>query len=179
MSNKTFIGLCLGIVIAGMIGIRTVQNKITLAEIRDLANINGEKIREISDELSAVSEKVDRIERNLRELGFDGGQVGLASFYNYPFHGRLTASGERFDKDKQTAAHRTAQFGTWALVENLLNGRRTLTRITDRGPFIDGRILDLSEKGARDLGMIHAGVVPVRIKWITRDMPIARPGTGD
>jgi rare lipoprotein A (peptidoglycan hydrolase) len=179
MANKTFIGLCVGIVFAGMIGIRTVQNKIVLAEIRELTTVNGERIGQLNDEMQALTEKVDRIKQNLRMLGFDSGQVGLASYYNYPFHGRRTANGEIFDKDDQTAAHRTARFGTWALVENLLNGRRTLTRITDRGPFIDGRILDLSEKGARDLGMIHAGVVPVRIRWVTRDMPIARPGTGD
>jgi rare lipoprotein A len=177
--SSIFVGACIAIVFAGMIGIKIVQQNRALAEIRALTTVNGEKIKELGKQLLAAVKKLDRIEQNLQALGFEGNQVGRASWYGDKEHGRITASGEIFDKEGQTAAHRTARFGTWALVENLLNGRRTLTRITDRGPFIDGRIIDLSEKGARDLGMIEKGIVPVRIKWITQAVPTARPGTGD
>lgn len=135
---------------------------------------------EVSAGIAAVGQGLEdigrRIDRLAEALGMAPVENGLASFYNYPFHGRMTANGEIYDKDSQTAAHKTARFGTWALVENLLNGAKTMVRINDRGPFIEGRILDLSEKGARDLGMIDLGVVPIRIRWITRDMLIARPG---
>ncbi len=92
-----------------------------------------------------------------------GVQEGLATFYGGKFHGKPTASGEPFNKNAFTAAHRKLRFGTRVRVTNKRNGRTVEVRINDRGPF--GRaIIDLSEAAARQLNMIEAGVVPVRIE---------------
>jgi rare lipoprotein A len=90
-------------------------------------------------------------------------QKGEASWYGKPYHGRTTASGERYDMHEMTAAHQTLPFHTVVRVKNLDNGREVKVRITDRGPFVKGRILDLSYKAARKLGMVEKGVVPVKI----------------
>ncbi|HKK28470.1 MAG TPA: septal ring lytic transglycosylase RlpA family protein [Gemmatimonadota bacterium] len=90
-------------------------------------------------------------------------QVGEASWYGKKFHGRPTASGERFDMDAMTAAHRTLPLGTWIDVTNLENGRRAELRVTDRGPFAKGRILDVSRAAARRLGFLVDGTAKVKI----------------
>jgi rare lipoprotein A len=89
---------------------------------------------------------------------------GLASWYGRKFHGRPTASGERYDMHELTAAHRTLPFETRVRVTNLENGRSVRVRINDRGPFVDGRIIDLSYGAAKKLGMVEAGVVRVRLE---------------
>jgi rare lipoprotein A len=89
---------------------------------------------------------------------------GKACWYGAEYQGRRTASGDIFDKNALTAAHRSLPFDTIAQVTNLLNGRSVKVRINDRGPFVRGRIIDLSEAAARELGMIREGVIPVRIK---------------
>jgi len=90
-------------------------------------------------------------------------QNGLATWYGGSLHGHRTASGERFDKFAMTAAHRKLRFNTRVRVTNKRNGRSVIVRINDRGPY--GRaIIDLSEAAARQLHMIEAGVVPVRIE---------------
>ena len=91
---------------------------------------------------------------------------GVASYYGDPYNGRQTANGETFDKNKLTAAHRTLPFGTWVRVENESNGRTVDVRINDRGPFVAGRTIDLSEGAARRIEMLQAGVVPVRLTVI-------------
>lgn len=88
---------------------------------------------------------------------------GIASWYGHPYHGRRAANGEVYDMEKLTAAHRTLLFGTRVLVENQTNGKSVEVRITDRGPFIDGRIIDLSRAAARQIGMIGPGTAKVRI----------------
>lgn len=88
---------------------------------------------------------------------------GRISFYGERFRGRLTASGEPFDPDALTAAHRRLKFGTCVRVANLENGRVVEVRINDRGPFIEGRILDVSLGAARELGMVDRGVVRARL----------------
>lgn len=90
-------------------------------------------------------------------------QEGVASWYGEDYHGRLTASGEVYDMEAMTAAHRTLPFGTVVRVENRANGRNAEVRITDRGPFIGGRIIDLSRRAARELGMLESGVANARI----------------
>lgn len=90
--------------------------------------------------------------------------MGLASFYGRKFHGRKTASGERYDMHALTAAHRALRFGTQVEVTNLKNGRKVRVRINDRGPFVKGRIIDLSYAAARRIGMLSAGVVKVKVK---------------
>jgi rare lipoprotein A len=95
-----------------------------------------------------------------------GGRVygeGLASFYGAGLNGRPTANGERFDKDAFTAAHKTLPFGTCVEVTSLSNGRTVRVRINDRGPYVGGRIIDLSEAAARELGLISSGVGRVRL----------------
>ena len=95
-----------------------------------------------------------------------GVQVGIASWYGPPYHGRATSSGEIYDMERLTAAHQTLAFGTYVLVENLDNGRMVQVRINDRGPFVEGRIIDLSRAAARAIGMLGPGTARVRIKVV-------------
>lgn len=90
-------------------------------------------------------------------------ETGLASWYGHPYHGRAAAGGEIYDMEKLTAAHRTLPFGTWVHVTNLANAKSVDVRITDRGPFIDGRIIDLSHAAAQAIDMIGPGVAQVRL----------------
>lgn len=93
-------------------------------------------------------------------------QVGQASWYGPKFHGRTTANGERFDMNRSSAAHKTLPFGTIVRVHNLDNGRKIDVRINDRGPFIRGRILDLSRAAAEEIGMIGRGVVDIELALV-------------
>jgi len=88
---------------------------------------------------------------------------GIASFYGPGLHGRPTANGERFNQNAMTAAHRKLRFGTCLQVVNMANGRRVRVRINDRGPYIDGRIIDLSKAAAAKLDMLDKGVARVRL----------------
>ncbi len=90
-------------------------------------------------------------------------QTGIASWYGEPFHGRTTASGEEYDMNQLTCAHRTLAFGTRIRVQNLENGRSVTVRVTDRGPWVEGRIVDVSRRAAQELEMIEAGLVRARI----------------
>ena len=92
---------------------------------------------------------------------------GEASWYGHPHHGQRTASGEIYDMNKLTAAHRTLPLGTRVLVTNLDNGRTVEVRINDRGPFRKNRVLDLSYAAARSLGAVGEGVIPVTLKIVT------------
>ena len=94
-------------------------------------------------------------------------EEGNASWYGVPFHGRRASNGEIYDMNKLTAAHRTLPFDTMVRVTNLNNGKTTTVRITDRGPFVENRIIDLSLAAAREIGSVGPGVVPVRIEMIT------------
>ncbi len=93
-------------------------------------------------------------------------EVGEASWYGPGFHGNRTASGEVYDMEAMTAAHRRLPFGARVLVVNLDNGRETQVRINDRGPFARNRIIDLSRAAARDIGMLGSGTARVRIEVI-------------
>jgi rare lipoprotein A len=98
--------------------------------------------------------------------------VGLASYYAEPYHGRRTANGEVFDTYQElTAAHRTLPFNTFVRVTNKSNGLEVDVRINDRGPFIDGRVIDLSLRAARVIDMVRAGVTPVDLK-ILKQAPV-------
>ena len=92
--------------------------------------------------------------------------TGTASYYGERFRGRRTASGERFDPDGLTAAHRTLPFGTQLRVVNERTGRSVVVRVTDRGPFHGSRILDLSKAAARRIGMVASGTARVRIEQL-------------
>ncbi len=109
---------------------------------------------------------------SLAGFGGDAGQhsaadawteEGLVSWYGPRFHGRPTASGEIFDAGELTMAHPSLPFGSRVRVTNLANGREVVVRVNDRGPFVDGRIADLSRAAAADLGMVSRGVAEARL----------------
>jgi rare lipoprotein A len=91
-------------------------------------------------------------------------EVGIASWYGHPYHGRRAANGEVYDMEKLTAAHRTMPFGTIIDVRNLTNGLEVQVRITDRGPFVGDRVIDLSRAAARQIQMIGPGIARVRLR---------------
>jgi rare lipoprotein A len=94
-------------------------------------------------------------------------QMGRASFYGPGFHGEQTASGDIFDQEAFTAAHRTLKFGSRLRVTNLENGSTVLVTVNDRGPFVKGRVIDLSKAAARTLGFLRQGTARVRLDRVT------------
>ncbi len=95
-----------------------------------------------------------------------GNETGTASWYGSLFHGQRTTSGEIFDKEAYTAAHREVPLGTWVEVTFLRTGRSVLVRINDRGPFIGDRIIDLSKRAAREIGLLPYGIGRVRVEVV-------------
>jgi rare lipoprotein A len=93
---------------------------------------------------------------------------GKASWYGPGFHGRRTANGERFNTWAYTAAHRSLPFGTKVRVTNLRNNQAVVVRINDRGPYVGGRVIDLSKAAAQAIGMVRSGTAPVRIEILGR-----------
>ena len=93
-----------------------------------------------------------------------GVEVGIASWYGQEFHGRPTSSREVYDMNDMTAAHRSLPFGTHVMVTNLDNDRSAVVRINDRGPFVPGRVIDLSYAAARVLGVVGPGTARVRLE---------------
>ncbi|MDX1905061.1 MAG: septal ring lytic transglycosylase RlpA family protein [Thermonemataceae bacterium] len=93
-------------------------------------------------------------------------QTGMASYYAGKFHGRKTASGEIYDKNKLSAAHRTLPFGTMLKVTNLKNNKSVIVKVTDRGPFAHARIIDLSQAAAQNIDMIRSGTAKVQIETV-------------
>jgi rare lipoprotein A len=91
-------------------------------------------------------------------------ETGIASWYGIPYHGRRAANGEIYDMNQLTAAHRTLPFGTMVRVTSETNGKSVTVRITDRGPFIDGRIIDLSREAAKRIDMLGPGIMQVRLE---------------
>jgi rare lipoprotein A len=91
------------------------------------------------------------------------GETGLASWYGHPYHGRAASNGEIYDMEKLTAAHRTLPFGTLVHVTNLANNKSVDVRIIDRGPFIEGRVIDLSHAAAQAIDLIGPGIAQVRL----------------
>jgi len=104
---------------------------------------------------------------------------GLASWYGPKFQGRLTSNGEVYDMEKMTAAHKLLPFNTWVEVNNQANGQKAVVRINDRGPFVDGRVIDLSKAAARKLGVIGPGTAPVVIRALGQRPPGAAPPPAD
>jgi rare lipoprotein A len=96
----------------------------------------------------------------------DWGQHGLASWYGQEEHGNHTANGEIFNKNALTAAHRTLPFGTYVQVTNLQNNRTVVVKINDRGPFVRGRVIDLSYAAAKQIDLLSAGVERVRLEIV-------------
>ena len=101
-------------------------------------------------------------------------QRGEASWYGMPFHGRRTANGEKYDMYRMSAAHRDLPFGTVVEVRNVENGRRVQVRVNDRGPFVRGRILDLSYAAATELDMVRIGTASIELRVVELgEMPLA------
>ena len=94
---------------------------------------------------------------------------GTASYYGGKFHGRKTASGERFNQEALTAAHKTLPLGTKVRVTNLRNGESVDVKINDRGPYHKGRVIDLSKGAARELRMINSGTAKVKVEVIAKE----------
>jgi len=101
---------------------------------------------------------------------------GMASWYGKDFHGRSTANGETYDMHALTAAHKTLPIPTWVEVTNLTNGRRVIVKINDRGPFVAGRIIDLSYAAATELDMVNAGTTQVEVRAL--GVPVGSPLPG-
>jgi rare lipoprotein A (peptidoglycan hydrolase) len=93
-----------------------------------------------------------------------GSSYGVASYYSYP--GR-TASGEKYNPSQLTAAHKTLPFGTKLLVTNLNSGRSVVVRVNDRGPFVRGRVVDVSYSAAQQIGMVHSGIAKVKVEVLS------------
>lgn len=103
-------------------------------------------------------------------LGYE--EEGVASWYGIPFHGRAAADGEIYDMETLVAAHRLLPFNTWLKVTNLANGKAVNVRVIDRGPFIEGRIIDLSKAAARAIDLIGPGTGQVRLEVIAAPVDI-------
>lgn len=139
-----------------------------------------EEIADLAD--YAVRAGVDRARQGYMVFTASQGRVfpsrdvrlaqGTASWYGEPYHGRRTASGTVYNMHRLTAAHQDLPFNTRIKVTNLDNGRSVVLKIDDRGPFIDGRIVDVSFRAAQDLGMVHDGLADVQIATIP-----AEPGS--
>jgi rare lipoprotein A len=100
----------------------------------------------------------------IAQIGYT--ETGIASWYGHPYHGRAAADGEIYDMETLVAAHRTLPFDTWVRVVNLTNEKAVEVRIIDRGPFVDGRIIDLSHAAARAIDLIGPGTAQVRMEVI-------------
>ena len=113
-----------------------------------------------------------RMEEDAVRLGVPAAELsGVASWYGARFHGRLTANGEIYDMNAATAAHKTLPFNTVVRVIGLDNGRQTVVRVNDRGPFVAGRVIDLSRAAAQELGMMASGVARVRLEIVADGDP--------
>jgi len=106
-------------------------------------------------------------------------ELGVASYYGAAFDSLPTASGERFDMDRMTAAHRTLPFGTRVRVTNLRNGLSAVVRINDRGPFVKGRVVDVSHAAARRLRLLARGTERVRLEVLPPVRRLSQRSSGD
>jgi rare lipoprotein A len=94
-------------------------------------------------------------------------QTGIASYYHDSLHGNRTASGQIYDKNKLSAAHKTLPLGSRVRVTDKRTGKSVVVRVNDRGPFVKGRIIDLSRRAAAELGIIRRGVTPVKVEVLS------------
>jgi rare lipoprotein A len=126
--------------------------------------------------IAGCGHRAARVNAPLAPARIGSTETGVASWYGFPYDGRRAASGEIYDMRQLTAAHRRLPFQTWVEVTNLSNGKQVDVRINDRGPFVKGRILDLSQAAARDIDMLRAGTARVRLKVIPQpSTPLREP----
>lgn len=114
-------------------------------------------------------------EPNLAKISLDDLGMMTASWYGPRFHGKVTANGEIYNQTALTAAHKSLPFGTLLQITNLKNGKSIIVRINDRGPYVEGRDLDLSKGTAKSLGILHKGVVKLKVEEliVNADNPVA------
>jgi len=138
------------------------NNKFVMVKINDRKPHSETNIIVVSWE---AARQLDMIEKGKVKVKIEviSGQYGIASWYGHPFHGRITANGETYDMGILTAAHKGLPFNTKVLVTNLSNGKSVIVRINDRGPYIKGRIIDLSKEAARAIDMVDAGISMVKL----------------
>ncbi len=120
---------------------------------------------------SELEQKAREEAENARKSEYGSGELfesGKATYYAASMHGRRTADGSRYDKNAFTCAHRTLPFGTKIRVVNKKNGKETVVKVTDRGPYGKGKVIDLSNSAAAALDMVSAGIVPVDLYVISR-----------
>jgi rare lipoprotein A len=103
-------------------------------------------------------------------------ETGMASWYGAPYHNRRASNGEIYNMRAMTAAHRTLPLGSIVRVTNLKSGDAVIVRITDRGPFIRGRVVDLSQAAAEKIGLIKAGVMQVKVELVKASLPLEQGG---
>jgi rare lipoprotein A len=162
MATRIFIVFLISIALSGTV---SSQNKDAAQEAKKIA----EKIKQKVERSEKAEGRQDLVKDKVTVKERDDGQpiveqVGEASFYGPGFHGKKTATGEKFNQNDKTAAHPTLPLGTKATVTNLDNGASVDVEINDRGPYVKGRDIDLSKGAATELGMTKAGVAPVKIE---------------
>jgi rare lipoprotein A (peptidoglycan hydrolase) len=146
---------------------RAADGRVAASASRVVAWRRGSRLRLVRWAVAIAIVACSTAPRRTAMVERPGPQRGMATFYGSEQQGTTTASGERFDRHKLTAAHRTLPLGTRVRVTNTRNGRSVEVRINDRGPYGNrGRIIDLSEAAARRLDMIDAGVVPVTVEVV-------------
>ncbi|MDJ0536623.1 MAG: septal ring lytic transglycosylase RlpA family protein [Xenococcaceae cyanobacterium MO_207.B15] len=138
------------------------------SQINELELDNSNSVSLSASEINFPISSSNQIAHHINRVVSGAVYQGKASWYGPNFHGRRTANGEIFNSNALTAAHRSLPFGTKVRVTNIKNGRSVIVRINDRGPFIPGRIIDVSAGAARVLNMVHSGVVPVRVEILGR-----------
>jgi rare lipoprotein A len=146
-----FIYLIFLLIAFGFIGARAGTSAEALPNFSAVRASSPPRIEPVSDTAAAAATPANA-------------EVGVASWYGGRDQQRLTASGERFDRNKLTAAHRHLPLDTVARVTNLANGRSVEVTVNDRGPYVHGRVIDLSARAARELGMLREGLALVRIE---------------
>ncbi|WP_373819526.1 septal ring lytic transglycosylase RlpA family protein [Glaesserella sp.] len=140
-------------------------------ETKKLYGVKGAILKptEVSDKKYTYTVKGKTHSTIGREASRGYSQTGIASYYGGKFHGRETASGEIYNQEAFTAAHKSLALGSYALVTNLRNNRKVIVQINDRGPFSKSRVIDLSKASAREIGMLNSGTARVRIEAIHVD----------
>ena len=128
-------------------------------------------LQEPAVDLKAIEARADSALDEIRTL-YQGASV-IASWYGAPYHGRRASDGSIYNMNEHTVAHRTAPLGVYVILENRDNGKHAVAKITDRGPYINGRTLDVSFRLAQELGMVEPGLAVLRMTVV------GRPSTGD
>jgi len=142
--------------LACLIGIQVMFIAPVIAQT--MASLNGEEL--ITDQSVAVVDSLQTQE----PPGYPPGETMVATYYSKRFQGRKTASGERYNRDALTCAHKTLPFQTLLKITNPQNSKSVIVRVNDRGPFNRGRDIDLSYAAAKEIGMLAAGVLPVQVE---------------